>query len=224
MSTYSDMPVCDLRMITAEMAKQIEDIHDIALLILPSDAPEEVMTALAAVQKSDIASMIYLSRNELLSVFNGCVELTDNHFSGAQKCNVLVNGVAVLKNISGETAGSVLVNGMLILHKSLQSGCSLAFPMINGLQKYLDFDDYKVFPNQIDVDVEFLSYLEQKTLIIAGNQISIQQDVSVGLLKEKQTIFIAGNKITCYQDIAAYVKTRGTAGNAVEVLSSSGND
>ena len=47
MSKYTNMPVCDLRHLNdVNSIRQIEEIRNIALLILPNDASEEVMSAL----------------------------------------------------------------------------------------------------------------------------------------------------------------------------------
>jgi len=86
MSKYRNMPACDLRHLNdVNAVRQIEEISNIALLILPKDAPEEVMSAITAIPKSNIASTIYLDKDDNVQVINGMHEATDSDLQAMGK-------------------------------------------------------------------------------------------------------------------------------------------
>lgn len=59
------MAVCDLRAIkTVEAAKAIDSIESVALLILPKDADQELKTALLAIPKKSIETMLWLEEDD----------------------------------------------------------------------------------------------------------------------------------------------------------------
>jgi len=219
MIKYGNMPVCDLRNLNdVEQIKQIEEICNIALLILPKNSSDEVMSAISAITKSNIASTIYLLKEDDVHILNGCTEITDSDFSEEVNTVVVANGVVIIKSISKETKGLVVANGLIVLHESIKSDCSLTFPMMNGVRTYMDFDHYKIFGDEIEIDSEFLSYIAPKTLVIAGNKIVLGKNITTEILREKQVILLAGNQIVCYEDIASYIKATATVGNTIEVL------
>jgi hypothetical protein len=218
------MPVCDLRHLNdVNSIRQIEEIRNIALLILPNDASEEVMSAIAGIPKSSIASTIPLSKNDNIRVINGVFEASDSDFAGEANTVIVVNGVVLIKDISRETKGDIIANGMVILQESLRGACALNFPMVNGIRTYMDFDAYKVYPDEIEIDSDFISYLAPKTMIKAGHQISVKNDVTAEILKEKDLKLIAGDCINCYENVASYVKANSFVGDKINVLAADNN-
>lgn len=219
MSKYVNMPVCDLRQLNdVQTIKVIEKIANIALLILPKDADDDVKNALESVPKANIASVIYLNKDDNLVAINGLNEITDNDFKKDGNSFIIINGVGIIQSISKEAKGTLSVNGVIVIHESLKNNCSFTFGMINGVKVYLDFDSYKGYQNEIKINAQFLSYLKPKTLLLAGNNMIIENDVTVDLLEQTQPILLAGNKIICYDNICGYIKATATVGNSVEVL------
>jgi len=224
MSKYRNMPACDLRHLNdVNAVRQIEEISNIALLILPKDAPEEVMSAITAIPKSNIASTIYLDKDDNVQVINGMHEATDSDFASDGKTVMIVNGLMLAKDISRETKGAVAVNGVVILHENLRSGCSLTFPMVNGARLFIDYQDYKAAPNDIEIDSEFISYLAPKTLVMAGSSITVEKDVTPEILREKEVKLFAGDCINCYKHVASYIKAHAYVRNKVNVLPDDNN-
>ncbi len=69
MGEYVNMKVCDLRFIhTVEEAKEIKEITDVELLVLPNDAPADVAKALASIPKTDVRQVVQLGSQEELDV------------------------------------------------------------------------------------------------------------------------------------------------------------
>ena len=219
MSRYCDMPVCDLRNLNdLEVIRQIELIQDVAVLILPKDASNEAKVAFENIPKEDIASIVYLNSSDQVNVLNGFNVLTENDFSGDRETIYVVNGFVIIESIRKEAKGSVIINGMTIINESIKDQCNITFPMLNGVKLYIDFDAYKFYMNEVDIDSELLSYFKPKTLILCGNAVHIAKEVTVEQLKESGIQFCVGNEITCYQNIAAYIKATATVGNCVRVL------
>lgn len=217
MSIYTDMPVCDLRQLkNIEAIKQIEGISDIALLILPKNAESDIASALAAIPKSDISSTIYLNPEDELHILNGCSILTEHDFADSTSI-IISDGVLIIDSITPEVKNSLIINGVLIIKEKLKEICNLKLHSINGAKIYIDFEQYKLYPNKIEVDNDFLSYLEPNTLIMAGNKIDINQDVSIEALKSKNIKMVAGNKILCNKSIASYIKATAIVGNDIEI-------
>ena len=86
------------------------------------------MSAIAGIPKSSIASTIPLSKNDNIRVINGVFEASDSDFAGEANTVIVVNGVVLIKDISRETKGDIIANGMVIPQESLRGACALIFP------------------------------------------------------------------------------------------------
>lgn len=225
MSQYVNMAVCDLRAIqSVEGARGIERIENVALLLLPKDAAPEVMEALCAIPRSNVASVLYLDIAGDVRIGNGLIELNDKSFRADGSTVAISNGCALVRSLSPETRGSVVANGILAIHESLRDVCALDFPLINGCIQYADFEDAKLYPSCLDADAAFLSYLKPKTLLVVGDTLYMADDVTAELLEQKQVQIIVGNKLYCYPQAASYLKATSTVGNGVVVRDPSADD
>lgn len=221
MSELHDMPVCDLRNISSvEEAKAITSIHDVALIILPKDIPAEVNAALLAIEKKNIAATISLSADAKVNMINGVHEVRENDFDASGETLLMINGVCIIHRLSPEVKGKMIVNGVVLLHDQFQEGCPIEFLMFNGINKYADFDQVKVFPNTLEVTGEFLEYIPPKTVLTIGTEAVFDDTVTVDMLRSKEPLFIVGSKITCPKKLEAYLKATAIYGEKVEVAGS----
>ncbi len=217
MSNLHDMPLCDLRYLNSvEAVRQIEKIEDIALLILPKDAPDDVMSAIAAIDKNDIASIIYLGKDEEVSIINGTTELTDAEFPPDKVKTVMVNGMAFIRELSPEAKGNVYVNGSVVINSKLKQ-CNLNFVNVNGSRQYADFEHMMFFGNKFELDAITLQEMKPKTCIGAGNKIKINYDVTLEMLREKEITFFVGDTLKCRRNVSGYVKVNSFVGNQIEI-------
>lgn len=216
--TYSNLPVCDLRHIEdIEAIKNIELIEEVAVLVLPEDADENIKSLLSTIPQKNVATTIYIKKSVDFKVVNGCIEIDKRNFSDGLESVTVVNGIVVVSKNSQNLNGKFIVNGMVIINNKIADACNLQFPMLNGMVKYLDFESYKVFNDTLNLDADTLRFLSPDTLIIAGNTIDICEDVTYEMLSDKNIILIAGNVIKCNKSIAGFVKATAIYGNCVEI-------
>ena len=134
MAKYHDMSICDLRHLNdPEAIRQIEGISDIAQLILPSDASDEVMSAFAAVPKDDIANILYIPKNTELSSINGVGNL--NVAPGTTRF-AIVNGIAMVRSVCEDAKLVLNVNGFCMLDEKLKDHSGITMNSINGQVVY----------------------------------------------------------------------------------------
>lgn len=224
MGKISDMVMCDLRYVTTiEQAKAIEEISDIVMLILPKDAPDEVMSAISAIPKHDIVTEMQISKDAMISTINGTTEINDGFFGKASESVLIINGIGIVCRLKKQCSGTVVLNGMLIISENSKDMADFNYASLNGRVIYADFDVYNFQANNSIIDADYLKYAKNKTAMIAGNNIIIAGDVSVEMLQDKDLQLIAGNNVVCRREIAGYVKTIATVGNKI-VLSEEGHE
>ena len=193
MSKMENMPICDLRSFTdLEVIRGIECIRNVALLVMPKDAPDDVLQALYAIPMQNIASTVSLPRGVRLNSVNGVSEISDADLSRTEPTVLIINGIAIIPSLSPDVRATFYVNGLILINEKLRSHPGLEFAMTNGLKVFAPFDKYKIFPHQVEIDRDFLTWLPVDTAIIAGNRILIAKDVTVELLQMKKVTFIAG--------------------------------
>ena len=200
MAEYKNVAVCDLRNISVESAKQIEGIINVALVVMPKDASEELKAALAAIPQKNVATTVYMSKEGNMGLKNGLTIITDADFAPGQENYLICNGIVVFQ-------------------KKLQQNCGITMGTLNGMRAYLDFEECHQFAGKVTVDKDMLDLLEAKTLAVAAKKIVIAPDVTVEQLKEKKPCFVAGEKIACSKETAAYVKVNSYVGEKIEVYS-----
>src|SRR5690606_21012127 len=99
----------------------------------------------------------------------------------------------------------------------------LHFAMSNGIKVYADFKKYKLFPNEVTLDLDFLTWLDPDTVIAAGNKIQIDEDVTIDLLREKRLTLVSGNVVVCPAALKGYIQSISTVGN-ISVSASASDD
>ena len=212
---YFDLPICDLRYIKdAEAISEIESIFDVALLVLPKEASPEVQSALAKIERYDVAVTVYLNDADEVKVCNGITEVTAESFAGENETVLLVNGVVVVYNIPEKVNGSMLVNGIVVCQKSAVLPKMRA---VNSVVTHADFERCKSFSQGLEVDRELLKQMEPRTLLLCGDNLTLAEDVTVDLLREKKPYFACGRNLECGRSVAAYVKLNSAVGGQLTI-------
>lgn len=216
MSEYYDLPVCDLRHIASvEEAKSIKSIYDVAMLILPKNADPEVMSAIAAIEKYDIANIVYLDPNAKVSIINGLSSINKSSAPADTETCYIVNGVALVEDLPENGKINLTVNGAVFIKKFLEGNAALTLDAINGTVQYIDFDDFKMFQNELELDLESISYLNENTLLVVGNKLTVADDVTVDALREKKLQLFVGNELHAPKHLLAYLRMNAFVGNQI---------
>lgn len=125
MSEIKNMAVCDLRHIhSAQTAKEITAIKNVALLLLPKDAPEDVSDALQAIPKSNVATRLVSSAGlESLDIPH-CSECEKRFFASKvrQAAAELVFGA----NAGNESGGGLRQCGYYGANRNRSRACTVA--------------------------------------------------------------------------------------------------
>lgn len=220
MSIIKNVPICDLRAYTSpESIGELEMIKNVALLIMPKDAPPEVMAALTRVEKKNVAVTVHLSTAQQLHMMNGNFELTDANFSKDGSSVVMANGNMVISHLSPETKGGLIANGVLLIQENLRDKLGIELLTVNGQTFYRDFSECKVYGNRLEADHEFFTYLKPKTVVMVGNTLLLKEDVTKEVLEQSQAFLVSGNSIYCPDSLISYLRATAQAGREVRSLS-----
>jgi len=207
MSVLKNMAVCDLRGLSAEAAGKITEIINAALVLLPKGASEELLGALQAIKKTNVASVIMVDRDVEVKTRNGFCEITAADCSPGSESILLLNGLCVINAMPEDCGARLIVNGCAIEHDSLRGHGGIQFIAVNGLRTYADFDHVKKLHGKIIIDAAYLQRLEPKTLLLDGTRLTFAKDVTPELLDEKQ-LTIKSNKIYCPEALLTSVAVR----------------
>jgi len=217
---YSNMDILDMRNFKSiEGIQKIRLINDVAVLVLPADAPPEIMSALISVPKKNIVKTIYLKDGEEIPYgvqrTNGIFTMT----SIPQKNTViLVNGICMIPSLTGLKEGvsiTLQANGLCLLHPSLKNLDALELS-INGMSFYKEFEPEKIkMFNEMDVDAATVSYLPEGTFLIAGHKLSFADDVTPEMLIEKKIQLLVGGKISSPKHLIPYLNATATVGDKI---------
>lgn len=204
--------VLDLRRYTSEALKNVKAINA-SSVIFPENPSEELMNAFGNVKYKNINTMLYLSDSKKLVTFNGATVF--GYENTAQNSIYMFNGMGIVKCIESEEPIEVISNGLMVCSQNTK----INFISQNGLVIYTPFEitNVRLFGHDAKIDSQFIESMPDNSVIAAGNNMVIYNDVTLDLLKSKQIYFAAGHKIKCDYNILGYVQTIATAGNRIEV-------
>lgn len=211
---YKNIAKCDLRQLsTAEEFSKIEKFESIATLILPKGLSVEAQSALAAIPRANIAKEIYLEQDAELRTVNGSAVINRNTVAkDSSKVYYTVNGSAVVCDLEqGTEVNFLVVNGSLIIQKNLQAVLNVG--TVNGSTNKVDFEDFKFYPDTLKVDGNFIREIPNDTLIIVGDSITFEGDVTVDDMREKNVRFSAGDSIKAPKELLGYLKANSYVGD-----------
>jgi len=214
MSTMRNMPIADLRTITTvEAAQAIEEMRNIAVLILPDDAEPEVMNALHAIPKKNVATVLTLSKDAKVNQVNGQVELTPAVLK--QEGILLVNGQAIVTGTCEECVAELIVNGQFIYPKS----CPINTASCSGQSMSFDYETYVNFNDDVTIDADMMDLMEYKTFFFCNGDVRFTKDITLDMLKEKLPCFLFNGDVVVYdKKIAAYLKLHSNINGDLKVI------
>lgn len=159
---YKHMVVCDLRHLNnAEVIREIEEIKDIVLLILPKDADDAVKNAFGKVKQKRIVSTVYVGKDAEVGTINGEAIINPS----VREKIYIVNGKAYVAPLAGKKI-KVIVNGeMIASEKDLEEG-NIEIISVNGNARYDDYDRIVDIGDNTCVDSEI--FLEGKPLVVTN--------------------------------------------------------
>lgn len=163
--------------------------------------------AYAKITIRNVASIIEVSYSKY-SVLNGMVTLNDKNVS--DDCLYIVNGIVILETV--EKIPDLCVNGLLLKRKK---SC-YEMTRMNG--RSVEVEDnvvIKPYPNTIEIDGDTVRSFDYNTLVAAGNNVDIDNNMTEQMLSDKKITFAAGNEVKCGKNILGYVKVNSTVGNKI---------
>lgn len=215
MAVYMNMPICDLRNITAEGAKQIEWIEKVSLLILPADVDEETLTAIEAIPKQKVEQTLRLPSDTQLCTTNGLKIVTEADFGSKVH---LINGMAIIKSVPKNGTAVFYVNGMVIIKEDQKENMSgVNFVRVNGIMECVDFDEVKVITDELTMDAETIRWIKPKTAIVIAGELTFAANVTPEMLDEKGIVIVCAGEICCSEELAPYLKATVKGPAEIEV-------
>lgn len=194
---YKDMVICDLRHLNnAEVIREIEEIENIVLLILPKDADDAVKNAFGKVKQKHIVSTVYLSKDADVGTVNGTAIINPP----SEEKIYVINGKAYVAPLNGKKI-KVVVNGeMVACEQDLKEG-NIETVSVNGTVRYDDYDRIIDIGDNTSVDSAVFS--EGKPLIITKGLIFVPE------LPENASGIIAGSCVAHNNVKKSNVRTTG---------------
>lgn len=144
-----------------------------ALVILPKEPSEELMAAYGSIPRKNVATELYLEKDEELRDINGCSVI--ECMPGSDKTVYMINGIGVFLNHTQGTP-RVVGNGVFVCSK----GTKVDMLSANGLTVQLDFEieNTKLFPGAISLDRSFFENIKENTVVACGGVMTVELDVT----------------------------------------------
>lgn len=214
MRSIFNVPVVDLRKFKrASELKEIEKIFSCAMVIFPADTDEEMREVISNISISDVAHVEYLKDDVEVAVRNGACFLTPHDFKEDGKTYIVVNGVCVISRQAAGAHGKLAVNGVLITPEDTE----LETVLVNGVRYFREADNALFYENKIFITKQLLYYLKPNTVIISGNKLIMDKDITDEDLEKCTATFVSSNKIVCTQEQYYYLVVHAIAGNKIVV-------
>ncbi|MGN1194168.1 MAG: hypothetical protein ACI4SB_01650 [Acutalibacteraceae bacterium] len=212
MAIIKNETVVDLTQYSSAALSKITSMTNVALVLLPAGAPEEYYEAYAQIKKENIANTIQIPSGKIVTQVNGTTVITAQEV--AENAVVISNGITVLKGFDDYKGdGGFYVNGVLVKSKN----CAAKIYSSNGITMTMPDDDFEcsIWGDSLTVDKDMIRHLKEKTLIICGNKLFLDESVSEQLIEEKDIRFLSGYKIIAPKKIIGCVKARSTVGFSI---------
>ena len=212
MAEIKNQALADLTQYDAKALSKIKSITNVAILMIPADAPSEYYEALTDIRMTNVANTIKIPGNTVPLHINGTTVITAQELP--ENAVVISNGITVLKGFDDYKSDSgFYVNGVLVKSKN----CAAKIHSCNGITMTMPDDDFEcsIWGDSVTVDEDMLRHLKDKTLIVCGNKLFLDENVSEKLIEEKDIRFFAGYKIIAPKKIIGCVKARSTVGFSI---------
>lgn len=219
MSILNNMVVVDLRKVSSvEEAKKIEEMKNIACLIMPDDADPEISAAIQAIPKINVAHTLYLPKNTLLRQMSGNILLTPAILK--EDGYLMVNGNAVVEECIDDWNAALIMTGNLIYPKHAPAKIHSA----SGQVSAYDYEHYVAFNDDFELDAATVDLLEYKTLLNIDGDLRIRKDVTLEQLKEKIPFFCVDGTVRCPQSVSAFLKLHSEIDGELRIQGAQYND
>lgn len=204
--------ILDLRKYTPQALENVKLLNS-ACVVFSENPSEELMTAYGNIKIKNVAATLNLPDDKKIVTFNGITMLNQANYT--QNAIHLINGLGVIQKIESNEPVSIFSNGLVVY----DGNTKINFVIQNGSCVKVPFEiqDAKIFPTDAKIDSLFIENVKDNTVIAAGANMVIYNDVTLELLKSKQIYFVAGATIKCDSSILGYIQTIATAGNKIEV-------
>ena len=212
MAIIKNEALVDLTQYSAAALSKISTMTNVALVLLSAGAPEEYYEAYAQIKKTNIASTIQIPVGKIVKQVNGTMVITAQEVP--ENAVVISNGITVLKGFDDYKGdSSFYVSGFLVKSKN----CAAKIHACNGITMMMPDDDFEcnIWGDSVTVDEDMLRHLKDKTLIVCGNKLFLDESVSEKLIEEKDIRFLSGYKIIAPKKIIGCVKARSTVGFSI---------
>ena len=212
MAEIKNQALADLTLFDAKALSKIKSITNVAILMIPADAPSEYYEALTDIKMTNVASTIKIPGDAVPLHINGTTVITAQELP--ENAVVISNGITVLKGFDDYKSDSgFYVNGVLVKSKN----CTAKIHACNGITMTMPDDEFEcsIWGDSVTVDEDMLLHLKEKTLIIGGNKLFLDESVSEQLIEEKDIRFLSGYKIIAPKKIIGCVKARSTVGFSI---------
>lgn len=212
MAEIKNQALADLTKYDAKALSKIKSITNVAILMIRADAPSEYYEALTDIKMTNVADTIKIPGDAVPLHINGTTVITAQEIP--DNAVVIANGIIVLKGFDGYAGNSgFYVSGILVKSKN----CAAKIHSCNGITMTMSDDDFEcsIWGDCVTVDEDMLRHLKEKTLIICGNKLFLDESVSEQLIEEKDIRFLSGYQIIAPKKIIGCVKARSTVGFSV---------
>ena len=203
MSIMKNIPTLDLRTITsADALRDVEEISNIGIIILPENGDPEVLNAFHSIPKKNIGHTLTLPNGADVQQMTGNVSLTADILKS--KNTLIITGNAVVEEVIEECNASIIMTGNLIYPKR----CPLNIHSSTGNAKSYDYEHYVGVDDDFELDADTLDMLEYKTLLDIDGDLRIAKDITLEMLKEKMPYFLVDGDARCRREVASFLKLR----------------
>lgn len=201
----------DLRNYSVEALRKIKKITKCAVVIVPSDASEAWYDAFGCIEIKLCASIVRVGMNEIIKRANGITSINDSNVD--DKFGLYyIKGIGIIE--TREKSPKIFISGMCIERKN----ACFDLANLNGVSFVIDDNvEYKLYSDSANIDSDTLKHLNNDTVIIAGNEINIDSNVTEEMLSQKSIKFIAGNNVVCNKEIYGYVNANSQVGNEIKI-------
>lgn len=203
MSIMKNMPTLDLRTIpSADALKDVEEISNIGVVILPENGDPELLNVYHAIPKKNIGHTFTLPNGVDVQQMTGNISLTATILKS--KNYLIITGNTVVEEVVEECNATILATGNLIYPQR----CPLNIHSHVGNAQAYDYEHYVAFDDDFELDAMTLDLMEYKTLLDIDGDLRVAKDVTIEMLKEKMPYFLVDGDVRCQKPVAAFFKLR----------------
>ncbi len=203
MSIMKNIPTLDLRTLTsADTLKDVEEISNVGIIILPENGDPEVLNAFHAIPKSNIGHTLTLPKGVDVQQMTGNISLSAAILKS--KNTLILTGNIVIEEVIEECNASIIMTGNLIYPKR----CPLNIHSSTGNSKAYDYEHYVAVDDDFELDADTLDLLEYKTLLNIDGDLRVSKNISLEMMKEKMPYFLVDGDVRCRREVASFLKLR----------------